>query len=247
MFAPAGIRKPIQYTEARRMRTLGFSYKVIARTLGISPSSAFNWTRDIELSAEQMWQIVHGPKGPQNPEHIAKRAEAWRSKNQLRRATFQEQGRRRARLRDPLHMAGCMLYWAEGAKSRNCLMLANSDPHMVRFFRRFLTESLGVEPVDMTLRLNVYLGNGLSLDQIEKYWLRELDLPGTCLRGHTINHFPTSSSGKKRNRLPHGVCFLRVLRSTHLVQHIFGAIQEYAGFRRAALARLQPCQARGLG
>lgn len=177
-----------------------------------------------------MRQIVYGPKGPQNPEHIAKRAESWRRKNQLRRATFQEDGRRSARLGDPLHMAGCMLYWAEGAKSRNCLMLANSDPHMMRFFRRFLTDALGVDPLDMTVRLNVYLGNGLSIDQIEKYWLRELDLPSTCLRGHTINHFPTSSSGKKRNRLPHGVCFLGVLRSTHLVQHIFGAIQEYAGF-----------------
>jgi hypothetical protein len=34
----------------------------------------------------------------------------------------------------------------------------------------------------------------------------------------------------KRNRLPYGVCSLRILRSTSLVQHAFGAIQEYAGF-----------------
>jgi hypothetical protein len=30
--------------------------------------------------------------------------------------------------------------------------------------------------------------------------------------------------------LPYGVCSIRILRSTHLVQHTFGAIQEYAGF-----------------
>jgi hypothetical protein len=45
-----------------------------------------------------------------------------------------------------------------------------------------------------------------------------------------MNHTPTSSSGMKTNRLPYGVCNVRVLRSTALVQHIYGAIQEYGGF-----------------
>jgi hypothetical protein len=30
--------------------------------------------------------------------------------------------------------------------------------------------------------------------------------------------------------LPYGVCFVSVAKSTRLVQHIYGAIQEYAGF-----------------
>ena len=44
-----------------------------------------------------------------------------------------------------------------------------------------------------------------------------------------LNHMPTSSSGRARNKLPYGVCTLRV-HSTWMVQHIYGAIQEYAGF-----------------
>jgi hypothetical protein len=43
-----------------------------------------------------------------------------------------------------LHQAGCMLYWAEGSKARNTLKFANSDRQMVRFFRHFLTDALGV-------------------------------------------------------------------------------------------------------
>jgi len=43
------------------------------------------------------------------------------------------------------------------------------------------------------------------------------------------NHMPTSSSGRARNKLPYGVCTLRV-HSTWMLQHIYGAIQEYAGF-----------------
>jgi hypothetical protein len=123
-----------------------------------------------------------------------------------------------------------MLYWAEGSKSRNGLIFANSDLEMVRMFRRFLAESLTIPDADITLRLNVYLGNGRALSEIERYWLDHLDLPASCLRGHTVNHFPTSSSGKKKNWLPYGVCTLRVLRGTRWVQHVYGAIQEYGGF-----------------
>ncbi len=77
--------------------------------------------------------------------------------------------------------------------------------------------------------LHVYLGNGLELNEIEDYWLNLLELPRSCLRGHCVNPLPTSSSGRKRNKLPYGVCNLSV-HSTEIVQHIYGAIQEYGGF-----------------
>jgi hypothetical protein len=43
------------------------------------------------------------------------------------------------------------------------------------------------------------------------------------------HHFPTSSSGRKTNKLPYGVCTLSIY-DTRIAQHIYGAIQEYAGF-----------------
>lgn len=132
-----------------------------------------------------------------------------------------------------MHLAGCMLYWAEGSKGRNSVVLTNSDPHLLRFFRQFLRKSLGVVDGDLSIRLNVYLGNGLALAAIEDYWLGLLELPRTALRKDSINHFPTSSSGRKTNALPYGVCTIRVSRSTRLVQHIYGAIQEYAGFEES--------------
>jgi hypothetical protein len=98
---------------------------------------------------------------------------------------------------------------------------------------RFLRESLGVEDAQVTLRLNFYTGNGLSQDDIEVYWLELLGLPESTLRSPTVNHFPTSSSGQRQNKLPYGVCTVRV-HSTELVQHVFGAIQEYSGIDNPA-------------
>jgi hypothetical protein len=127
-----------------------------------------------------------------------------------------------------------MLYWAEGTKNRNVASLTNSDVHLLRFFRRFLTECFQVGPEDLVVHLHVYTGNGLLLEEVERFWLDALELPRSCLRKHQVNIRPISSRAQRGNKLPYGVCTLRVLRSTRLVQHIFGAIQEYGGFDEPA-------------
>ncbi len=142
---------------------------------------------------------------------------------------WQQEGRSRAKLAEPLHLGGCMLHWAEGSKERNSVLLCNSDLHLVRFYRRFLAECFEVTDDRFRLSLHVYLGNGLSLTEIEDRWLTGLNLPRSSLRKHYLNPRPTSSSGSKKNKLPYGVATLKV-HSTPIVQHIYGAIQEYGGF-----------------
>ncbi len=204
--------------------------KRIAARVGVSVSTVHLWTKDIVLSPAQVERNRSGPGGPANPADVRRRAETWRKVNQDRRAAFQLEGRRRARQCDPLHMAGCMLYWAEGAKARNVLKFANSDAPMVAFFARFLRDSLEVSDDRFAIRLNVYMNNGLAITAVESHWLEILELPRSSLRKHQLDQFPTSSSGKKRKRLPYGVCTLSVARSTRELQHIYGAIQEYCGF-----------------
>lgn len=212
--------KPIEREIARTLRKEhGTPIKRLARMLDVSPSTVSLWVRDVELDPAQIRKNMSR----------SDRADKWSEINRDRRRGYQREGREAAAKGDLLHQAGCMLYWAEGSKGRNALRLTNSDSNMLSFFRRFLRESLLVADEDLLIRLNVYLGNGLALSQIEDHWLEVLDLQRTALRKHSVNHYPTSSSGRKRS-LPHGVCTLGVRRSTRLLQHIYGAIQEYAGF-----------------
>jgi hypothetical protein len=228
-----GCRRPELRAEARSLRRQGEPLKRIAKQLGVAVSTIHSWTNDIELTPEQIAHNVRGPRGPQSPEHIARRMETWRKTNRQRRRGYQAEGRARARRGEALHMAACMLYWGEGGKQRNTLNFVNSDVAMVRLFVRLLRECFAVKGTDFRLRLNVYTNNGLTIREIEDFWLGALELPRTCLRGHTLNTYPTSSSGKKRS-LPYGVCELAVAKSTRLVQHILGAIQEYAEFDEPA-------------
>jgi hypothetical protein len=201
--------------------------KRIAARLGVSPSSVSLWTRDIRLSDEQYRRNLVRSQGH---EAVRRRAESWSARCRDVRRQAQDEGRAAALRGEPQHRAGCMLYWAEGSKGRNTAQLVNSDPDLVRVFVSFLRECLGVAPDDMRMSVNVYLGNGLSLEEIELRWLEVLDLPASCLRNAVVNHLPTSSSGRRVNKLPFGVGKVTVANGTRVVQHIYGAIQEYGGF-----------------
>lgn len=219
---PKGPYKRAEYEEARRLRReRGMPMKQIAAHLGVSPGTVHLWTNDIEISSEQ------AARNNRAPREAALRA--WTEINRGNREAAQAAGRARARQGDPFHQACCMLYWAEGSKGRNGVVFANSDAEMVRFFTRFLTESLGVDRARIVMHLNVYLGNGMGIEEIEDFWLEKLGLPRSSLRKHILDHYPTSSSGGKRAKLPYGVCNVKV-HSTELVQHIYGAIQEYGCF-----------------
>ena len=123
-----------------------------------------------------------------------------------------------------------MLYWAEGARSRNRLLFANSDPEMIDLFLHFLRRCYGVADHRVALRINVHLGNGLELGEIEEWWLTRLGLPRSSLRRSIVNK-PSRASQRKRRTLRYGTARFEI-SSTDLVQSIFGAIQAYAGLSR---------------
>jgi hypothetical protein len=105
--------------------------KEIARRVGVSVSSVSLGVRDIELSAEQEAALL-----ALNPAYN-RQLSGWTvvaARRRPVRAATEESGRVLARRADPLHVAGCMLYWAEGAKDRNQVRLSNADPELLRFF-----------------------------------------------------------------------------------------------------------------
>jgi hypothetical protein len=228
--------KPEEQTLARELRAEGTPYRTIASELNVSLNSAHRWTRDIELTPEQRKRNLRGPTGPLNPDVVRRQIAGRVSAARALRAVCQADGRAAARQGDLLHQAGSMLYWAEGAKARCTIEFTNSDARMVRLFRVFLTDSLGIDVKAILFSLNVYTNNGLSISEIERYWLDFLALPQSSVRKHTLNRLPTSSSGRSRRKLVYGVCTLRV-HNTWMLQHIYGAIQEYGGFDEPAWLR----------
>jgi hypothetical protein len=147
------------------------------------------------------------------------------------RRGYQEEGRRLARERDGSYAAGCMLYWAEGAKQRNSLKITNADPEVLVFFARFLRTHFDVSNGAMRVSCNLFADHLERQRAIEDYWLERLGLDRSSLRKSTVNVYSKHSQKKRVNRLPFGTTAL-VVNSTRIVQTIYGSIQEYGGFER---------------
>jgi len=157
--------------------------KEIARLVAVSLSSVSYWVRDASLTDEQCAELRRGMSANGRAGAAAGRSIAARKI----RLGYQDRGRHRARRRDPLHIAGCMLYWAEGSKERNSLQFVNSDPAMVRYFVRFLRSSFDLSDVEFRLDCNLFADHIERQHEIEQFWLDTLGLPHSCLRKSKVN------------------------------------------------------------
>jgi hypothetical protein len=219
---------------ARELRAQGRSLGAIALAVGAARSTVSLWVRDIPLPEAERAALAAA-----DPVRSRRRTGqlAWSRLTREARLAAQDEGRRRARaMNDPLHFAGCMLFWAEGSKRRDGVTFTNADSEMVRFFLRFLRECYSVTDEQLRLSINCHLGNGLTVAEIEAWWLERLGLPASCLRKAAVNR-PSSATKRVRGPLLHGTARL-VVHSTAIAQSLYGAIQEYAGFARPEWAHL---------
>jgi hypothetical protein len=220
--------------ERQRARELraerGCSIKEIAAMLRVSTSSVSLWVRDIDLTREQQRALL--ARNPAYNRQLKGQA-VMSARRRAERLAHQEHGRSLARGGDALHAAGCMLYWAEGSKSRNQVAFSNSDPEMVRTFVRFLRAYFDLRPVDIRVACYLYADHAERQREIERFWLNTTGLPNLSLRKSIVNVYSKYSARKRVNVLPYGTCRI-VVNRTSVVQSIYGAIQEYAGFDRPA-------------
>lgn len=178
----------------------------------ISQRTIAYWIKDIPLTLSRkqaIWKTSH--------QILAEKA---RNKRRL----YQNEGRITAQKKEWLHCAGCMLYWGEGSKGRNAVTITNMDVNMLKFFMSFLRHYFPQEVPNASIRIQYFSNSTKSIDDINSYWLEALQLSSKSLRKGTLK---TSSS---TNRHEYGICTID-LQNTWIVNHIYGAIQEYASFR----------------
>jgi len=208
--------KNTERTEARRLRTEDrLSLKTIAERLGVAKSSVSLWVRDLPLSQQRMKELnlVGGTRGG-----LVRSTKA----RDIRRQ-YQQDGRNMAEKlqNETLFVAGCMMHWSEGEKSKNRVSISNTDLDFLRLWLSFALRFFDVCRQDMTLAIHCHTNNGLTKEQIENYWLEQLCLPRSCLRATSVL---IKEGSFKKNKHPYGVARIDI-GSTRVVQSIWGAIK----------------------
>ncbi len=104
-------------------------------------------------------------------------------------------------------VAGTVLYWAEGARTKRSLEMANSDPEVLRIFVSWIARYLQPSP-EYSLMLHLHDGNDER--DARAHWATELGLPHANWHKTFVK---PPGTGHRNNRLPWGVCRVRLRRS----------------------------------
>ena len=108
-------------------------------------------------------------------------------------------------------------------------MFTNSDVNMLLLFLRFLKKFFHLTDDDISLTCHFYINDGVSFEEVEKYWDEKLGLPKFCFRKTTVNKLPRKSNTKRKLTTRYGVCKI-IVNKVEVLQSIYGGIQEFAGF-----------------
>ncbi|MCX6737890.1 MAG: helix-turn-helix domain-containing protein [Candidatus Parcubacteria bacterium] len=191
--------------KALSLRKQGMSYSQIKQILGISKSTLSNWLKDYPLPEKRIKELRDW-----NQQRIERCRETKRKKREDRlKITYQKQKKRLFPLTvRELYLGGLFLYWGEGSKTNQwALSVSNSDPSIIKFFIKWVTNSLGVSKDKIKVYLQLY--SNMNIEEEIKYWSRELQIPP---RQFTRPYIKQSSSERINHKgsFGHGTCNARI-------------------------------------
>lgn len=198
----------------RAIRRLGWSYAEIMAVIPVPKSTLSSWCREVTLTEAQKTAILSrtgSRRGIPRDTQRRRREETER----IQSAGFNEVP---GLITDPLWLAGTVMYWAEGAKSKRWLALANSDPRASLLFINWVRANLMSDP-EFVFHLHLHAGN--SEKEARAFWERKLRLENPY---YYRTYFKPPGTGHRKNHLPRGVLRVGVRRSTDAWYRVMGWI-----------------------
>lgn len=157
-----------------------------------------------------------------------------KEKAKLLREKQQQIGREKALEMEPLHLAGCMLYWAEGTKAINAFQFTNCNPNMHRIILAFIKKFFPQFVCRLRFRISFYPSSDNTYDSVRQYWCQELGVEASSFTKPTDKS--KYYSKPKTNKYKNGVLYIQV-GATEMLQHITGAIEIYQKMVAAGWSR----------
>lgn len=161
------------HEKALNLRKQGMSYSQIKKILKISKSTLSNWLNKYPLSKERIRELRD-----KNEMRIEKYRETMKQKKEKRLKEFYEIQKRiiLPLSKRELFIAGLFLYWGEGSKGNMTrASLSNTDPAMLKFFIRWITECLDVPKEKLKIHIQLYADMDIA-KEID-FWSRTLNIP----------------------------------------------------------------------
>ncbi len=164
--------------KAISLRKKGNSLRTIETKLGIPRSTLSGWFKTIKLTDNQ-YKVLR----EQHNEALViarKRANVWHNQQKANRLQFAEIEAQKtlSNISDSteiIELGLALLYLGEGFKKSPRTGMGNSDPLILKFFLRIITE---IYKVDINkIRFDLHIRADQNPENIKKYWAEELEAP----------------------------------------------------------------------
>lgn len=183
------------------MATLKISIPKIKRLYNINHMSAADIARQFGVSLDAVYYFLRRHKIPrrgaaeQNRLHFENKGASFFVKQKL---TAQQQ---------KLLVAGVMLYWGEGSQwsGETSVDFANSNPHMIRVFIKFLRVICQVS--ERRLRCYLYCYSNQSVPKLLKFWSSVTKISRHQFTKPYVKK--TTKKGIKNGKMPYGLVHIR--------------------------------------
>jgi len=201
---------------AKQFRKQGESYNAISKKLGIQKSTLSTWFSELGWSQSIKYELS------QKAYYIArkrlrlinkKRSKMWeRWREEARKDAIREFAHLK---RNPLFLAGLMLYWGEGDNKieNGRVRLTNTDPEMIQIFSRFLRNICNVSKEN--IRPSMILYPDLDQKNCLEFWSKA---SGIAERQFYKTQFIIGRHLTRR--LANGICTIHI-SSRQLKEKIF--------------------------
>ncbi|MEK7110061.1 MAG: hypothetical protein AAB876_02470 [Patescibacteria group bacterium] len=211
--------------KARKLRKKGESIKNIAHLVNVSVSTASLWCRDVELTSSQIENL----RKKQTDPFYGKRLDYYlKKKNEfsLKLLNLKNEGIKSIGklTKKEIFLIGIALYWGEGFKKDSLVGLATLDIKIAKFFIFWLNESFRITTKDLLLRVTANISYKNKINELEKYWSRELKIPVSQFSKPFFQNTLWKKEYENKDNY-HGVLRIRVRRSIDLLRKIFGYIE----------------------
>ncbi|TSC84071.1 MAG: Uncharacterized protein G01um101417_340 [Parcubacteria group bacterium Gr01-1014_17] len=218
--------KILEREKARVLRRQGESIKVIARNLGLGPSTISYWCKDIVLTSKQIERLQErqrraGSKAILKYAELKRNARIEKEKDLLRLG----KGEVGKLSRRDVFLVGLALYWGEGYKSGNGEVgFTNSNAEMILFILHWFREIFGIRNQDFILRVSVNEQHRERIKLIERFWSDKTGIP--LLQFSKISLIKVKTKKIYANAENHyGTLRVKVRRGTDLRRRILGGIE----------------------
>lgn len=163
--------------QAIKLRRSGLSYNEIATVINIAKSTAYEWTKDIELRGDK--RII-----------LKKKAELTKNNLSLGSKTKKKQRDKLINVikddanemlndinfnKSTNRLLCSFLFWAEGNKDTTTIRFSNSDPNMIKVFLHLLRTSFSID--ESKLNALVHIHSYHNNDEIKKFWSSVTKIP----------------------------------------------------------------------